>query len=142
MPIYSYICEKGHRFTRFLTVANHRRWLSCECGVLAEQVITAPLMVKACADVCYDSPIDGKPITSWAAREEDLKRNNCRPYDPEMKTDYQNRIKEADAKLDQAVEATVEEFIEKLPTQKRGQLQSELLDQSFDTAYARSTKEV
>jgi len=28
----------------------------------------------------YQSPIDGKEITSWAVRDQDLKENNC--YDP------------------------------------------------------------
>jgi hypothetical protein len=87
--------------------------------------------------VCYDSPIDGTPITSWAAREEDLKKHGCRPYDPEMKTDYTNRLKREDEALDAAVHATGEEAVEKMPTAKRAKLASDLLDKGAQIEYAR-----
>lgn len=139
MPCYNYRCAVGHDFTRWLPLAQHRRWMPCHCGVLAEQVITAPLLVKAAPDVCYDSPIDGRPITSWEARQEDLKRHNCRPYDPEMKTDYHMRCKASDTALDQAIEATVEQEIMQMSTAQRGRLASDLLDQSADIIPVRGT---
>src|SRR5690349_20621275 len=116
MPQYQYRCEENHWFTVFNSVSNHSPTELCTvCGQLAQQVITAPLMVKCAQDVCYDSPIDGKPITSWAQQEEDLKRHDCIPYDPEMKKDQARRIAEADAALDSSVDRQVEEAIEKMP---------------------------
>jgi hypothetical protein len=112
----------------------------CDCGIGAHQVIGVPVMVKARQDICYDSPIDGRPITSMAAREEDLKRNGCREYDPEMKTDYQRRIVEGERALDKAIETNVEAAIEKMPGSKRTKLARELLDQGTDLAYTRQTK--
>lgn len=115
---------------RFMSMRQHKPFMDCErCGMHALQVITAPLLVKACADVRYDSPIDGKPITSWQARQEDLKRHGCREYDPGMKQDYHARIKESEAAMDKAIDATVEAAIEKMPTKQRGKLYSELTEQ-------------
>lgn len=141
MPLYEYVCQAGHRQTKYFCLSDHVGEIGCPCGEKAEQVISAPMMLKVAEDVCYDSPIDGKPITSWAARQEDLARSGCQPYDPEMKTDMVRRRKAEDAALDQAVEATVEEAVEKMPTKKRGALMSELTEQSVDAIYTRSLKE-
>jgi hypothetical protein len=140
-PFYDYRCPTGHKQTKYFCLSDHVGEIGCPCGEKAEQVISAPIMVKIAADVCYDSPIDGKPITSWAARQEDLARSGCRPYDPEMKTDAERHRKEADATFDQAIEATVEESIHKMPTKKRGALMSELTEQGADLGYTRSLKE-
>ena len=139
MPWYEYACPNGHHQTRFLLVANHTAHVSCDCGDLATQIIGSPLLVKAAPNVCYDSPIDGTPITSWDARREDLKRNGCREYDPGMKVDYNNRIKESEAALDKTIDAHVEEAIEKMPTAKRGKLYSELTDQGVNADVMRTT---
>jgi len=111
----------------------------CECGQEGTQVITAPTLVKCAADVCYDSPVTGEPITSHHARLEDMKRHDCVEYDPEMKRDYERRIAEGDAKLDKLIDTHVEETIEKMPTAKRAQLWSELVDQGTTAEVVRST---
>lgn len=139
MPLYEHQCPTGHRQIHYLTLAEHRSTLPCPCGAQAQQVISAPLLVKAAQDVCYDSPIDGRPITSWDARQEDMKRSNCRPYDPEMKTDAARFRKEQDAALDKSIETHVERAIEKMPTAKRGKLMSELTAQGVGVEYVRST---
>lgn len=141
MPIYDYACPSGHRFSRFLTVAQHQGQMTCEgCPEMAVQVLTAPVMVKARPDICYDSPIDGRPITSWHARQEDLKRNGCQEYDPEMKTDYQRRIAEGERSLDRSIEQTVEAQIEQMPGMQRQRLYNEITRQGADLDYTRSTK--
>ena len=113
-------------------MAQHSPIWICECGKVGTQIIGAPLAVKVAEDVCYDSPIDGSPITSWEKRQEDLKRNGCMPYDPGMKQDYERSIRESDAALDQAVEQSVERAVEKMPTKQRGKLYSELVEQGVD----------
>lgn len=121
-------------------MARHQpRRLCPVCDGLSQQILTAPTMVKVCADVRYDSPVTGKAITNWHAREEDLKRTNCRPYDPEMRTDMDRRVQQEDADLDRAIDATIEEAVEKMSTAKRAQLASDLLDKSATLEYARST---
>lgn len=140
MPQYLYQCPVGHKTTKFLALANHQPLSDCgTCGVLAEQVITAPLLVKAAQDVCYDSPITGAPVTSWAQRREDLAKHGCMPYDPEMKTDYTNRLKAEDAALDKTIETHVEQAIEKMATKQRNALASDILDKGQGLEYARGT---
>jgi hypothetical protein len=139
MPSYLYACRNGHRFQRFSTVSDHSPIAMCECGQQASQIITAPTLVKVAADVCYDSPIDGRPITSHDAWKEDLKRHDCVAYDPEMKNDAKRRIDDADAKIDALVDAHVEETIEKMPTAKRAQLYSEMTEQGMSADVVRST---
>lgn len=77
-------------------------------------------------DICYDSPIDGRPITNKFARLEDLKRNNCIEYDPGMKQDAARRREESDRKLDSSVEQSVERAYEAMPTKQREKLAAEL----------------
>jgi len=84
----------------------------------------------------YPSPIDGSPITSRRKRAEDLARNECVEYDPQMRHDYDRRIKEEEKKLDQAVERTVEETILSMPSDKREKLGQEL-EKGADTEYQR-----
>lgn len=139
MPLYEYRCKNGHTQTRFLPLSEHRAWVPCGCLEWAEQIITAPLLVKVAQDVCYDSPIDGTPITNWHQRQEDLKRNGCREYDPEMKTDANRRLADGEAHLDKMIDAHVEEAVHKMPTATRGKLYSELTEQGMTAEYARTT---
>ena len=139
MPVYSYRCVNDHQFTRFFSLANHQAVIQCECGVVAQQQITAPVLVKCAADVRYDSPITGEHITSHHARIEDLKRHDCIEYDPEMKRDYERRIADEDAQLDKSIDEHVEASIEKMPTAKRAQLWSELTEQGLTAETVRST---
>ncbi len=141
MPVYTFKCSDGHRFEAYMTMAEFIMYhaMRCVCGSNGEVVITAPMLVKAAQDVCYDSPVDGRPITNWDARREDLKRNNSRPYDPAMKQDQDRRVKDSAQQLDKAVDEHVERAIEHMPTAKRAKLHSELVDKSADVAYARDT---
>lgn len=142
MPTYLYQCEHGCQEERYLRLSQHQQRQDCLAHWLPmQQIITAPLLVKASADVCYDSPIDGKPITSMQARQEDLKRSGCRAYDPAQKQDYDRRIIESEAALDRDIEATVEESVSKMDGEGRRRLASELLDQGVTTEAVRKTYE-
>ena len=142
MPVYDLQCANGHRFDRYIALDSLDQPLSrqCLCGEIASVLISAPIMVKACADVCYDSPIDGRPITSWQSRQEDLKRNHCSPYDPEQKTDLLRRRKEAEDAMDKRVDTFVEQTVEKMPTKARAKLYSEVTEQGKDAVIERRTK--
>lgn len=141
MPTYTYACGQGHVFEQYSSLAGFQAMRICDCSALATLVITPPLSVTVAPDVCYDSPIDGRPITSWAQRQDDLARSGCRPYDPGMKDDADRRITQDRAAFDQSIDATVEEAIEKMPTHKRGKLYSELTQEGVGVEYVRSTKE-
>jgi hypothetical protein len=139
MPIYTYRCSNGHAYDRYLALADYARPQVCDCGRVGLRMICAPLLVKAQAECRYDSPIDGHAVTSWAARRDDLARNNCQPYDPEMKTDMLRRRQDADAAIEKSVDATVDEAFEKMPTAQRAKLASEVTEQGADCGYVRGT---
>ncbi len=84
-----------------------------------------PIVFKS-QDICYDSPIDGRPITSKQARLQDLARSNCVPYDPDQKQDYTRRIEAQEAALEKAVDRTVDSEIANMPARKREKLEAEL----------------
>lgn len=135
MPIYEYICDKGHRFDRYLPVSEYREPQTCECGAASIKQVSLPLVFVQ-TDICYDSPIDGRHITSRQARIEDLARSGCIEYDPEMKKDYYRRIKDNDDRLDKAVDETIDRELAHMPARKREQLQSEM-DAGFDADLVR-----
>lgn len=140
MPFYLYACPLGHGFETFLKVASHVSALPCrQCELVAKQVITAPMMVKVAGEVCYDSPINGQAITSWDAHREDLKRNQCIPYDPGMKKDAERTRNQQDAALDQSVQTHAEQMCAKLSTKQKGKLWSELTEQGVGLDCVRST---
>lgn len=137
MPVYTWTCLSNHKFEKFVPLAHFYDRQLCECGQPASRLITAPLLVTAQQECRYDSPIDGTPITSWAARRNDLAKHNCVPYDPAMKQDSERKQRERQQSLDRAIDETVESSIEKMSTSKRGKLYSELTDQNMQVEFAR-----
>lgn len=125
MPTYLYKCQCGKQFDRYLSVANYDTPQTCECGFEARRVICAPMMVSV-KEIRYESPIDGKPVTSKQARQEDLARSGCIEYDPEMKTDYNRRIEREEKELENKMEQSVNAAIAQMPTKKRESLVTEL----------------
>lgn len=125
MPTYKHACPNGHEFDLLLRFSELAQPQWCSCGEEAVRVICAP-MIFVQPNVCYDSPIDGRSITNKQARIEDLARNGCIEYDPEMKTDAIRRQKDADDSLDKSVEQCVEREIHQMPARKREKLTAEL----------------
>lgn len=125
MPLHDFMCPAGHVTEAFVehgVDAVHCDW----CAAVAHKAFLTPPMGFVQPDVCYDSPVDGRAITSMQARREDLARNNCVAYDPEMKKDAERRRKESDAKLEQAIDQTVDREIALMPARKREKLEAEL----------------
>lgn len=135
--MYEYRCNEGHYFLRYAPLAQHSPTALCGCGIMACQLISAPAAVKVAQNVAYDSPITGAPITSWAARTEDLKRNHCRPYEEGMRQDHERQLVESERVLEQSIEQDVERSIEKMPNAKRGQLYNELTRAGIDAVVQR-----
>lgn len=90
-----------------------------------KRVLEVPLFFGV-KDVCYDSPIDGRPITSMAARREDMARSGCIEYDPEMRTDTMRRQRESEENLEKSVDSLLDREIALLPTSKKESLAAEL----------------
>lgn len=124
--IYEYLCVCGAEFERTLPVSEYQTPQICECGRKAKRVISAPMLAFAQRECRYDSPVDGRPITSWAQRKEDLLRHGCQEYDPGMKQDYHKRVEREQNALERRLDDTIEAEIDKMPTRKREKLQNEL----------------
>ena len=125
MPCYEYRCEDGHDFERYLKVAQYQDVQHCDCGKVGVRRISVPILfIKP--DIYYDSPIDGRPITSMAARMEDLARSNCVPYDPDIKQHNEERVRRENAELEKAIDETVDREISLMPAVKREKLEAEL----------------
>ena len=75
----------------------------------------------------YLSPITGKPIDGRRARREDLKRNNCRPYEgreQEVK-EAARRTAYAEARLEKLAEKRTHEVWQHMPERVRRTLRGE-----------------
>jgi hypothetical protein len=115
-----------------LRIKDHQNhWPCSQCGNEARQVINhAPMLVipehMRWNAQSYESPTTGAHITTKKQRIEDMARSGCIEYDPGMKQDADRRVKEQDAALDKAIEATVEREFEAMPTAKKERLCNEL----------------
>lgn len=125
MPLYTYSCLGcGERFDRFMPLALYRQTVVHTCAGIGQKVILPP-MVRGDLPP-YTSPIDGRLIEGRRARMEDLRRNNCRPYeDGEKEYNERARTREND-RLDAAVDATVDREIALMPARKRELLEQEV----------------
>ena len=128
MPTYEYECPKGHEFERILPVARYDEPQTCECGRVAQKLISRPALAWASREVNYDCPITGIPITSMAQHKDNLARHGCQQYDPLMKQDAERFRKREQEKLEQIVDNTVEAEISKMSSK-----QIEKLGNEFDS---------
>lgn len=132
MPTYLYRCDHTKvRFDRIMRVADHTPIVKCNCGAMASQIITTPMLVipahmSATGQSAYQSPIDGRPITTAAQRREDMARNDCVEYEPGMRQDVDRRVVEDEKALDRAVDETFDREIAKMPAAKLERLESEM----------------
>lgn len=112
MPSYEYQCPNGHITDAVRPIDARRDPLRCECGELAEMIISAPqgrVMFPAAGGHEYISPASGRYISTARERRDDLARTNCRPYEgyeSESKAAAARRAadeKKSDAKLHENV---------------------------------------
>jgi hypothetical protein len=108
--VYEYRCEKGHTFERLLPVAQYRDPQTCGCGLVAEKVILTPPRVFDDFEG-YESPVSGRWIAGKQARREDMAAHHCQPYEIGMRQDAERYRAEEDRKLDQTVDAVVEQTL-------------------------------
>lgn len=74
----------------------------------------------------YACPITGAWIEGRKAHQENLRRHGCRVLEPGEKDEVIRRKAAGEAALDRSIEATVDEFVETLPTAKREKLIAEV----------------
>lgn len=143
MPTYSYTCADGHETLVMVPVRLYQPIVPCgTCEEMAERKFTSPSLVKVAVDVRYTSPITGEPITSHAARREDMARHGCVEYDPCMKQDVDRRREESMQAFEAGIERTVSEEIAKMTPAKRQKLAKEVVEQGLTTEAVRLTPEM
>lgn len=125
MPLYQFRCLAGHVFDRFLRLDHYNDPQLCEhCQQPATRQITPTMIAPSFED--YQSPIDGKPITSKKKRIEDLARSGCVPYEPTLRQEIDHNLKNQETALEKAMDRTVESQYEAMTTRQREQLGKEL----------------
>ena len=124
MPLYQWSCPKcGRREDGFRSVAERHDSPLCH-GARMGIVIS---LAQVVADLPgYQSPTTGKWIEGRAARREDLKRSNARPYEgfAVEQREAQRRKAEREAKDDAKLEQKVREAFHQLPPAKRRALET------------------
>ena len=130
MPMYDFYCANGHKFTRFVKLADFEVMQLCGCEAPATRAISAPFVI---GDVPpYTSPIDGHLVSGRAASSEDLRQNGCLEWEPGIKEDGLRSRAESEQRLDQEVEETIESAITAMPARKRERLEQETLASNIE----------
>ena len=123
-PLYEYECaECERRTTEFRQVAERHDAPVCHGRGMG--LVICPSAVQADLPG-YVSPTTGKWIEGRAARRDDLKRSNSRPwegFDVERK-ESQRRLREAESRADAKLEAQVRKAYHELPPAKRRALET------------------
>lgn len=103
MPMYDFKCpDCGNTETVFRHIDNRSHAPEC-CGLKMDRIMSAP-MVQADTP-SYQSPIDGRWIDGKRQRQEDMKRNKCRPWEgmENEKKHAENVRADSEKKLDKAL---------------------------------------
>jgi hypothetical protein len=120
MPCYEALCHVCGKVQDYYRPASDYLNTPYCCGKKTEKVIlTAPYGV---VDIpAYQSPISGKWINSRRERTEDLKRNDCRPWENmEQETkEAARRAKYEEEKQDKAIEKSVVDAWQQLTPEKQ-----------------------
>jgi hypothetical protein len=138
MPIHDHRCSGGHVFERYVSCDDLHLLQRCECGEPAQRVYLRFPMSFVQKDIHYQSPIDGRPITTKQARLNDLAANDCVEYDPSLKAYGERRRQQEQAALERSIDETVEREIQTMPTRKREKLTAEL-DGGMDVEVTRQS---
>jgi hypothetical protein len=132
MPTYLYECGSSRkRFDRIARISEHQSIVECRCGAMASQIITPPRVIipahmSATGQSSYQSPIDGRLITTAAQRREDMARNDCVEYDPGMRQDVDRKVAADELALDRALDETFDREIAAMPAHKLERLDAEM----------------
>lgn len=126
MPLYTYKCPTcGRGRDVFKAIADIDRKEECSnCGFAMNRQVAAPAVRGDYAG--YTCPVTGAWIEGRRAHKENLARQGCRVLEPGETEAVARRRQQEDAALDSKIEATVEQFFETLPTEKKERLANEV----------------
>ena len=119
MPFYSCFCAKCGKHEEIYRHISERDNTPMHCGAKMLRRVEAPAVQVDIGG--YTSPVDGRWIEGKAARREDLKRNNCRPWEgmANEKREAQKRAAEAEKTYEKGVEAAVYNVYNNMSAEKQ-----------------------
>lgn len=126
MPLYDYRCPSCEVvFERQVPLAAYLSPQHCDkCGDLAEKVLSP---VRVVGDYPgYECPVTGRWVEGRKAHSENLKRTGCRVLEPGEKENAQSMRLREEREFERKLDATAEEFVEKLPAQAKQRLVAEM----------------
>lgn len=126
MPLYEYECDCGERFERYLPISEYDVIQFGTCGATAKKIFTKVSRAIIQPDICYDSPIDGRPITTWRQRKEDLHRNGCIPLDADLKKEIENIKNNNENSFYKKIDDFVDRQIHSLDSKRMENLSNEI----------------
>ena len=125
MPRHDFECLIGH-VTESM-VAHGVNEIACgTCSEPAHKVFLRAPTGFVQKDICYDSPVDGRPITSLQAHREELARTDSVVYEPGIKQDQERNARLRDEAVEKSIDQTVEKEIATMPARKFEKLAAEL----------------
>lgn len=136
MPLYDYICEKGHKFELSHPIADCELPHNCACGTLAIRQMSAPRVRGDYAG--YTCPITEKWIEGRKAHEENLKLHGCRVLEPGEYAAAKGRRESMNSALEDKLVDTAILDLQTMPDQKFEILAGELT-RGGDVDFARRT---
>jgi len=125
MPVYSYKCNCGKEFDRFLPLKDYLQEQLCICGSVAKKILK-PTFVSGDFKG-YSCPVTGKWIEGRKAHEENLKRQGCRVLEPGEQEAQTRRLQKEEAEFEKRLDETIEREFDALPVVKKEQLTNEIL---------------
>ena len=137
MPLYDYECACGERFQRYLPISDYDEQQFGMCGKPAAKIFISAPLFKIQKDIRYRSPIDGREITTWKQRNEDLVSSGSIQLDDDVKKHINDVRKRQDEKEEREVDEYVERYIETLDSKSVERLGSELA-RGADLNYTRA----
>lgn len=125
MPLHDYKCATcGKRREVFLKIEDMGSTVYCKCGQPMLRQLAAPYVRGDYPP--YECPVTGKVIEGRRAHEENLKATGCRILEPGESQAHAKRLAKAEEEFDAKLEASIDEEIAKLPSEKRERLAAEM----------------
>lgn len=137
MPLYDYECACGERFQRYLPISEYDVQQFGRCGKPAEKIFLSVPVFKIQKDIRYRSPIDGREITTWRKRNEDLASSGSIPLDDDVKKHITDVRKKQEENEEKEIDDYVERYVETLDTKSVERLAAEIAH-GVDLNYSRN----
>lgn len=114
MPVYEYLCPNGHVTEHLRKIKDRRMGAVCSrCTAIARLAILHPPKVFGDYDG-YLSPSSGQWVEGRRARQEDLLRTGCRPFEAGEREAAQRRAAQNERALDASVEEATERTLNEI----------------------------